>query len=549
MKVDDKIYKIIKKIMIEHGENSKFSKQDNLLNVLPIDSIICLEILAEIELEFHIKFDDDHINIKMLEDILYLSEYVTNLIEEGFSSDTITDKYSGTVAKSDKTVDYELIDYNVVKKYFNIFKDLGICHNSIIGLCINDSSIIMPLVLSLYDFENTIKFMNYNSIKNQIVNNYYNCNFYITDFKCNFKVDVVELAELEYLEKKIYIYYFVNVYAKSDNDTNERCYVYYTSGTHGIPKEIYKTEQAVKKEAEYIVDETGIEKDDRILCIAPCSHVYAQSIACWAALFAKAKVKYCNPSILPSQLLDEIKDNYYNILLTTPFYYNEIYDFLITQQNSFKLLLCAGSFPSKKVLDSELKLNYIYGTTETGMISIQMYKHGYKKGSVGRPLKGVEIVLNNANDTNKQVRMGQFSVRSPFNAYKSIHDGYKVIYHHNSIMLSDYGYIDESGEVFLQGRIDNIININGEKVSSTEIELILSEMSEIKEVKVIKGKNQHGEYPIAYIVPNNQYKIDNSVLKQKIRRQFLEKEESYKLPKKIIFTDSLKRTLTGKIIL
>ena len=116
-------------------------------------------------------------------------------------------------------------------------------------------------------------------------------------------------------------------------------------------------------------------------------------------------------------------------------------------------------------------------------------------------------------------------------------------------MLSDYGYIDESGEVFLQGRIDNIININGEKVSSTEIELILSEMSEIKEVKVIKGKNQHGEYPIAYIVPNNQYKIDNSVLKQKIRRQFLEKEESYKLPKKIIFTDSLKRTLTGKIIL
>lgn len=102
--------------------------------------------------------------------------------------------------------------------------------------------------------------MNYNSIKNQIVNNYYNCNFYITDFKCNFKVDVVELAELEYLRKKIYIYYFVNVYAKSDNDTNERCYVYYTSGTHGIPKEIYKTEQAVKKEAEYIVDETGIEK-------------------------------------------------------------------------------------------------------------------------------------------------------------------------------------------------------------------------------------------------------------------------------------------------
>lgn len=111
--------------MIEHGENSKFSKQDNLLNVLPIDSIICLEILAEIELEFHIKFDDDHINIKMLEDILYLSEYVTNLIEEGFSSDTITDKYSGTVAKSDKTVDYELIDYNVVKKYFNILKNLG----------------------------------------------------------------------------------------------------------------------------------------------------------------------------------------------------------------------------------------------------------------------------------------------------------------------------------------------------------------------------------------------------------------------------------------
>jgi acyl-CoA synthetase (AMP-forming)/AMP-acid ligase II len=97
---------------------------------------------------------------------------------------------------------------------------------------------------------------------------------------------------------------------------------------------------------------------------------------------------------------------------------------------------------------------------------------------------------------------------------------------------------DEDGYLRIVGRIKEFINIGGQKVTPSEVEGVILEISEILDV-IVKGEKNAimGEMVVAYVV------IDKNINQFEIKEKILEKckasLESYKVPVKVKFLEKI----------
>jgi acyl-CoA synthetase (AMP-forming)/AMP-acid ligase II len=103
---------------------------------------------------------------------------------------------------------------------------------------------------------------------------------------------------------------------------------------------------------------------------------------------------------------------------------------------------------------------------------------------------------------------------------------------------------DEDGYLYFVSRTDDIIKSRGEKVSPREVENAIYELPQVREAAVVGRPDPIlGEAVIAYVVLAEGAVMDErEVLAHAARRL-----ESHKVPKRLIFRESLPKTSTGKI--
>uniref|UniRef100_H2YHJ7 AMP-dependent synthetase/ligase domain-containing protein n=1 Tax=Ciona savignyi TaxID=51511 RepID=H2YHJ7_CIOSA len=110
----------------------------------------------------------------------------------------------------------------------------------------------------------------------------------------------------------------------------------------------------------------------------------------------------------------------------------------------------------------------------------------------------------------------------------------------------DIGYFDEEGNVYISGRMKDVIKIGSAQVSPPELEAVLFEHPKIADVGVIGVPDLVGDaiqVPKAFIV-----KGDPSLTKEEIHSFVKEKLARYKhLRGGIEFVDELQKNATGKI--
>lgn len=113
----------------------------------------------------------------------------------------------------------------------------------------------------------------------------------------------------------------------------------------------------------------------------------------------------------------------------------------------------------------------------------------------------------------------------------------------------DGGYIDEDGYVFITGRVDDVINVAGHRLSTAEMEEVVASISEVAECAVV-GVNDElkGQIPLAIVVlrtgstsPLHELTVDivNAVRKEIGPVASL---------KKVCYVDRLPKTRSGKIL-
>jgi acyl-CoA synthetase (AMP-forming)/AMP-acid ligase II len=188
-----------------------------------------------------------------------------------------------------------------------------------------------------------------------------------------------------------------------------------------------------------------------------------------------------------------------------------------------------------------------YGMTETSHQATSLPLPGpVKHGSVGRAT-GVDLrVVDNDGHICPAGIEGEVWVHGPTVArgYLANQAGTAQSFTEGWFRTGDLGSVDEDGYLFLTGRIKNIINRGGEKISPEHVEAILAECRGVTEAAVFATPDAtYGERVCAVVVVSQNESIGPETILQDCRSKL----SSFEVPERLEVVAALPHTAKGAI--
>jgi fatty-acyl-CoA synthase len=191
-----------------------------------------------------------------------------------------------------------------------------------------------------------------------------------------------------------------------------------------------------------------------------------------------------------------------------------------------------------------------YGLTETvgGDTFMEPGLEIAKIGSTGRPVAHVEIeIRDDAGNRLGPGESGEICLRGP-----KVTPGYwrdpaktAAAFFGDWFRSGDVGYLDDDGFLYLTDRKKDMIISGGENIASSEVERVIYELPQVREVAVIGVPDERwGERPVAVVVLADGVALELPDLTDHCRKRLA----AFKVPKQLIFRDSLPRNPSGKVL-
>jgi acyl-CoA synthetase (AMP-forming)/AMP-acid ligase II len=188
----------------------------------------------------------------------------------------------------------------------------------------------------------------------------------------------------------------------------------------------------------------------------------------------------------------------------------------------------------------------LYGSTEVAWATIATPEDlRQAPGTAGKVPRGTVVKLydDDGNEV-KQGETGRIFVGNEmqFEGYTS--GGNKDVI--DGLMSSgDVGHFDEHGNLFIDGRDDEMIVSGGENVFPAEVEDLLAKHDGISEAAIVGVEDEKfGQALKAFVVPCEGKKPGEDELKSYVKENLA----NYKVPKAWVFLDELPRNATGKVL-
>ncbi len=169
-----------------------------------------------------------------------------------------------------------------------------------------------------------------------------------------------------------------------------------------------------------------------------------------------------------------------------------------------------------------------------------------KRGSVGKAMPGWEVKI--VDDNGRELppnQAGEVIVRGLImkGYYNSLQATAEVI-KGGWLYTGDMGKVNEDGCLFITGRKKEIIIVKGQNISPSDIESVLYTHPKVAEAAVIGIPDKMRGEAVGAVISLREGVM---ATEPEIKQFCLERIANYKVPKKVIFLDSLPRTTTGKI--
>ncbi len=196
--------------------------------------------------------------------------------------------------------------------------------------------------------------------------------------------------------------------------------------------------------------------------------------------------------------------------------------------------------------------------TETGMVLITPLPGvtTTKPGSATRPFPGVDAgVFDERGNEVGPGGGGYLVLKKPWPAMlRGIFgddERYKETYwsrYDDVYLAGDGARIDRDGDFWLLGRIDDVMNVSGHRISTIEVESALVDHQDVAEAAVCsRADSVTGEAIVAYVTLKGG--ADGSVEKlEELRNHVAQKIGAIAKPANIVFTPELPKTRSGKIM-
>jgi propionyl-CoA synthetase len=181
-----------------------------------------------------------------------------------------------------------------------------------------------------------------------------------------------------------------------------------------------------------------------------------------------------------------------------------------------------------------------------------------KAGSAGTPIKGFDVKILDSNGMQMPPgEQGSVAIKLPLppgcltTIYKN-HDrlisGYLATYP-GYYMSGDGGYIDNDGYLFIMGRTDDVINVAGHRLSTGEMEEVLSSHKAVAECAVVGiSDSLKGQIPLGLVVIKNGIETSNEDLIAELKQSIRNKIGAIASLKNLLIVDRLPKTRSGKIL-
>ncbi len=333
----------------------------------------------------------------------------------------------------------------------------------------------------------------------------------------------------------------------------------YTGGPTNRPRGVMLSHRSLVTEA--IISGDGFQQTDKdivMLFALPLLHLFGLTAVLLASVYKGSTVVIVPGTGLSiSILMATIEKEKGTMFLGVPYIFALAVD--IAEREGVKndlssLRLCSsGGAPLSIDIIRRFKQHYgfdlidIWGLTEAIChVTCPPIDGTGKLGSVGKALPGWEVKI--VDDNGRELLLnqpGEIIVRGPImKGYynnpqataEAIKDGW--------LYTGDIGRVDEDGYLFLSGRKKETIIVKGQNIYPSDIEDVLYTHPKVAEAAVVGIPDElRGEVVRAVI----SLKAGEVTTEEEIKRFCRKHMADYKVPKQVIFIDSLPKTATGKI--
>jgi fatty-acyl-CoA synthase len=198
----------------------------------------------------------------------------------------------------------------------------------------------------------------------------------------------------------------------------------------------------------------------------------------------------------------------------------------------------------------QVRLWNLYGQTEIAPLATMLGPQDQlrKPGSCGKAVRNVETrVVNDAMQDVAVGEVGEIVHRSPHLMLGYFHDDErtKASFEGDWFHSGDLGIIDEEGYITVVDRKKDMIKSGGENVASREVEEMVYRLPQVSEVAVIGLPDPKWvEAVTAVIVAKAGQALDEATVMAHCAQHMA----GFKCPKRVIFTDSLPKNPSGKLL-
>lgn len=354
--------------------------------------------------------------------------------------------------------------------------------------------------------------------------------------------------------------------------------IFFTSGTTGFPKGAALTFDNFHANALASAERLGVHPHDRWLLTLPLYHIGGMTIIFRAAIYGTEIVLHSGFDV--DAVHHALTNENITIVSLVPTMLHRLLEKYpnFKPPSSLRVILLGGASASENLIQKSLALNLpialTYGLTEaTSQVATSTPEQTRAKpGSVGKPLSGITVtIVDEAGKSLPNGEVGEIVVSG-----KTVMQGYLDSKCHceegalpdeaiststkrllradalamtwdekkpvRSINTGDIGYLDSDGDLWVLTRRTDIIVSGGENIYPEEIERALASHPSVSEACVVGLPDPAwGQSVAAAVVARESVSAENLI-------QFLRGEiAGYKIPKQILFVESLPHTASGKL--